>query len=79
MKAKRLFAALSTERLMVLALLLAIFFMASQEITDPDFWWHLCSGQYIYDTRSIPRQDVFPYTMPNQRWITHEWLREVVV
>lgn len=79
MNVRRLFLALSTQRLMLLILLLCIFFMASQEITDPDFWWHLRTGQYIYETGSIPRQDVFSYTVSNQRWVTHEWLTEIVL
>ncbi len=64
---------------MVAILLLCIFFMASREIVDPDFWWHLRTGQYIVETRSIPRQDVFSYTLPEQPWITHEWLTEVLI
>ncbi len=77
MKVRRLFEALSTERLMISILLLCIFFMASREIMDPDFWWHLRTGQYICETKSIPRQDIFSYTMPTQRWVTHEWLTEI--
>ncbi len=64
---------------MVAILLFCIFIMASREIVDPDFWWHLRTGQYIVDTRSIPRQDVFSYTLPDQPWITHEWLTEVLI
>ncbi len=79
MKLKGLFVALSARRLMVLVLLLCILFMASQEITDPDFWWHLRTGQYIYETGSIPRQDVFSYTVSSQRWVTHEWLTEIIL
>lgn len=64
---------------MVLILLLCIFFMASQEISDPDFWWHLRTGQYIFETRGIPHQDIFSYTASDHRWITHEWLTEVIL
>jgi hypothetical protein len=79
MKPRSLFQALDTQRLMVAILLLCIFFMASREIVDPDFWWHLRTGQHIVETRSIPRQDVFSYTLPEQPWITHEWLTEVLI
>ncbi|TKJ31133.1 MAG: hypothetical protein CEE40_02430 [Chloroflexi bacterium B3_Chlor] len=64
---------------MLLVLLLCIFFMASREVTDPDFWWHLRTGQHILETRSIPRQDIFSYALPDQPWITHEWLTEVIL
>jgi hypothetical protein len=79
MKVRRLLAALSTERLMVLILLLSIFSMASQEITDPDVWWHLRTGQLICETRSIPRQDPFSHSIPSRPWITHEWLTEIML
>jgi hypothetical protein len=39
-----------------------IFGLFSVEIKDPDFWWHLKSGQYIYETGSIPKTDPFAYT-----------------
>lgn len=79
MKPKGLFASLSAPRLMVAIFLLSIFVMASREITDPDFWWHLRTGQYICEARGIPRRDIFSYTVPDQRWITHEWLTEIVL
>jgi hypothetical protein len=79
MKPRSLFQALDTRRLTVAILLLCIFFMASREIVDPDSWWHLRTGQYIVETRSIPRQDVFSYTLPEQPWITHEWLTEALI
>ncbi len=79
MKPRRFFEALNTQRLMVAILLLSVFFMASREIVDPDFWWHLRTGQHIVETRSIPRQDIFSYTLPDRPWITHEWLTEVLM
>lgn len=79
MKARGLLEALDTRRLMLLVLLLCIFFMASREVTDPDFWWHLRTGQHILEAKSIPRQDIFSYTLPNQPWITHEWLTEIIL
>jgi len=53
--------------------------MAVRPITDPDFWWHLRTGQLIWESRSIPRQDGFSYTLTGQPWITHEWLTEVIL
>jgi hypothetical protein len=62
---------------MAAVLLLCLFVMAVRPITDPDFWWHLRTGQYVWETRSIPRQDIYSYTLPEQPWITHEWLTEL--
>ena len=48
-------------------ILLALFFtfvfaLFSLEIKDPDFWWHLKTGEYIVQTGSIPVTDPFAYT-----------------
>jgi hypothetical protein len=76
---RRALSSLNIERLMAAVLLLCLFAMAVRPITDPDFWWHLRTGQYIWDTRSIPRQDIYSHTLPGQPWITHEWLTEVAL
>ncbi len=49
----------STRGLLVFVLMLLIFSVAAQPITDPDFWWHLRTGQYIVETKSIPYTDIF--------------------
>lgn len=69
----------STRRLFFLILLMVLFFLAVREVTDPDFWWHLRAGQYIYETRSIPRTDIFSFTFEGHEWVTHEWLSEVLI
>ena len=79
MRLKETLAALSTGRLMTLVLLLCLFVMAVRPLVDPDFWWHLRTGQYIWETGTIPRQDIFSYTLHGQPWITHEWLSEVIL
>ncbi|MGB5931725.1 MAG: hypothetical protein WBH57_01480, partial [Anaerolineae bacterium] len=74
----RVFVALDTKRLLVIILFVSIFVMAAQEITDPDFFWHLRTGQLIWESRSIPRQDPFSYTVQGRSWIAHEWLTETI-
>ncbi len=39
-----------------------IFGMFAGRIWDPDFWWHLKTGEYIYSTGSLPETDPFAYT-----------------
>lgn len=39
-----------------------IFGLFSVEIKDPDFWWHLKTGEYIYKTGDLPATDPFAYT-----------------
>jgi hypothetical protein len=70
---------LSTERLFFLILLLVLFILTTREVTDPDFWWHLRAGQYIFETRSIPHTDIFSFTFTGREWVTHEWLSEVLI
>lgn len=77
MMLKRAAYSLNTDRLMALVLLLCLLAMATRPIVDPDFWWHLRTGQLIWETRSIPRHDIFSHTLPGQPWITHEWLTEL--
>ena len=47
--------------------------------TDPDYWWHLRTGQIIVQEHVIPRHDLFSFTMAGSRWVTHEWLSEAVI
>ena len=69
----------STRSLLVFIVLVLIFVAALQPVTDPDFWWHLKTGQLIAQTRTIPHVDVFSYTRLGKEWVTHEWLSEVFI
>lgn len=66
-------------RLLIAFFVLVIFAAAARPITDPDFWWHLRTGQYILETRSIPHTDIFSTVKFGSEWVTHEWLSEVVM
>jgi hypothetical protein len=59
----------------------------STEIADPDFWWHLKTGQYIVTEHRLPTPDPFAYTTASaptssdetatRRFnLTHEWLAQ---
>ena len=63
----------------LLFLFVGIFVLAVDVVRDPDFWWHLRTGEYIVENRTIPHADPsFAYTSSGKDWITHEWLSEVV-
>lgn len=47
--------------------------------TDPDYWWHVRTGQYIYEMRALPAGDPFSFTVTGQAWVTHEWLTELIL
>src|ERR1044071_10162678 len=76
---ERLSGNFTGQRLVVLFFMLLIFAAAARPISDPDFWWHLRTGQYIVETRSIPYTDMFSTLRFGSEWVTHEWLSEVLV
>jgi hypothetical protein len=70
---------LSTTRVFLAALFLGLFAMAARNVTDPDVWWHLKTGQYIAEHKSVPHTDPFSYTRTGEPWVTHEWLTELLL
>src|SRR5437867_10384741 len=52
---------------------------AIQPVTDPDFWWHITTGNWILDHHTVPHQDLYTFPVHDHRWITHEWLSEVIL
>ncbi len=63
----------------------------SPETADSDFWWHLRTGKYLFDSHALPIPDPFAYTTGMGRPaypgeastrdfnLTHEWLTQAVV
>ena len=49
-----------TLRVIAVAAIIAAFFgFYATQVTDVDFWWHIASGKYIVEHRSLPDQDPF--------------------
>lgn len=72
-------AGLSTRHLMVALLFLAICAMAVRPPTDTDTWWHLRSGQMMWETGKLLRTDPFSHTVFGQPWINHGWLVQLLL
>ena len=82
-----------SRRVPILLALPAVLLMGwfSPEISDTDFWWHLKTGQYIYEHHALPVPDPFAYTSAmgapayageeRTRYfnLTHEWLTQWLV
>lgn len=79
----------TAERFLLLIFLIFIFGLFSVNIWDPDFWWHLKTGEYIYQTGSLPDTDPFAYTSltkdpinPGSKRIkfilTQYWLAQII-
>jgi hypothetical protein len=47
-------------------------------LRDPDTLWHIRTGQWILDQASFPVVDSYSYTAAGQRWISVEWLSDIV-
>ena len=60
------------------AFLFILGYSTTSNSIDPDFGWHLRTGQLILE-RGVPKVDWYSYTMPNFPWIDHEWLSDVFI
>jgi len=45
---------------------------------DGDVSWHVANGRWILAHGEVPRTDHFSFTLPGQRWVSFEWLSDVV-
>lgn len=70
---------LTIRNLFLIILFCGIFYLSLRPIIDPDFWWHLRTGQLIVQTGMIPKIDPFSYTAAGKQWLTHEWLSEIFI
>lgn len=78
-EARLIYLLLSARSLFVLVLMAVVFALAVRPITDPDFWWHLRAGQFIFETRTVPHTDYFSATFFGREWVAHEWLSEALM
>jgi hypothetical protein len=63
-------------------LVFLVFFLillAFQTPIDPDYYWHLVTGEYILEQQALPSSDIFSYTQYGKPWVLHEWLFQVVL
>jgi hypothetical protein len=70
---------LTTQRLLVAVLFVAIFSMAVRQPADTDTWWHLKSGQLMWQAGQVLRTDPFSHTVAGRPWIDHGWLVQVLL
>jgi len=64
------------------ALLIIVFAVAAfvaAQLYDPDYFWHLRTGQLILDTRGLPSHDPFSFTRPDAPWLLNAWLFDVML
>lgn len=68
---------LTTKHTFLAVLFLGLFAMTARNVIDPDVWWHLKTGEYIAQHKSVPHTDPFSYTRAGHPWVAHEWLTEL--
>lgn len=61
------------------SVLLAMLGLVIRPITDGDFWLHVRTGRWIVEHAALPAHDIFTYTVPDHRWVNHEYLSEVLL
>ena len=63
-----------------LSLFLYLSFTAGKGLLgDCDTGYHVRAGEFILNTHTIPRQDMFSFITPPIPWTAHEWLSEVIM
>jgi hypothetical protein len=56
---------------------MGIILFSLRPLEDPDFWWHIKTGQLILQDKQIPFFDAYSFTATGRPWIAHEWLAEL--
>jgi hypothetical protein len=70
---------LTLARTFLAAVAVAFVGAALAPVGDPDFWWHLKTGQWIWAHGAIPHHDLYTYTVSSHPWVAHEWLSELLL
>lgn len=59
---------------LIIVVSLTLFLLSTN--SDPDFGWHLASGQHTLTHLSPPQTDITSFTFPNYPYVYHSWLTE---
>ena len=47
-------------------------------LVDADVGWHIRTGEYILDHRTVPHTDLYSFSKPGAPWYAWEWLADVL-
>ena len=64
--------------LLFIMIFLLLLSLGARLLDDGDTGWHIRIGEQIWKTFSIPHQDLYSYTMPDQPWFAWGWLSDVI-
>ncbi len=73
-------------KLLAVSILFLFFFISflQRQVYNYDFWWHLATGKYIVENKSLPQNDPFSYTShaaPSERKsiiLKGYWLAQII-
>ena len=77
--AKRLFIPSIADILFASVFLNLCFSAGKGLLGDCDTGYHIIAGNYMLNTLSIPRHDMFSFLSPPLPWTAHEWLSEIIM
>ncbi len=66
----------SKEKFFLGLFFVVIFLYALNPFKESDSFYHLKTGELIWQTKQIPHSDVFSLTAEGAPWVAHEWLAE---
>lgn len=61
------------------AALVAVLVVLCRRVGDPDFYWHLATGQWILDHGRLPNYELFTYTVGGHPWADQEYGSEILI
>ncbi|MBM4078712.1 MAG: tetratricopeptide repeat protein [Planctomycetes bacterium] len=67
------------QRLIAPLFFAAFFCVFCFKVEDHDLWWHLKTGEYILQTRSIPHTDIYSFTAEGKPWANSSWLTDILL
>ncbi|MBI4802985.1 MAG: hypothetical protein HY796_10725 [Elusimicrobia bacterium] len=47
-------------------------------VINPDLFWHLSAGRYMFEHLAVPRADFLSWTMHGRPWLDFEWLAQLI-
>lgn len=56
-------------KIIYLLLFVMLISLLVRDVINYDIWWHLKSGEYVAENRSVPQTDVFSYPLEDREWI----------
>jgi len=55
------------------------FLISFHTLVDTDIFWHLKTGQIIWQTHQVPDKDIYSFTMAGKEWIDSQWIFQAMI